>query len=543
MANPWKPGQSGNPAGRPKGSKSHKTEIYEMWESIKSTPVGKQGNPFAAEFTKKLMDDALKGKPYAVKFFAEHYFSSDIEEKISEYLDTERDKDRDFLSYRVYKQCHSIQQQILVDHSNKIYLMAGRRSGKSEADQFKGIEKAITTREARILYIGLTITKCEQIFRKPIEEKLTSLGIKHSFKAEGYLELENGSQIYFGGNSTMPERDRYRGFKWDLVFIDEAQSQPALPILIHEILEPTLLDRKGTLVLSGTGPKIRGTYWEEVWTNIDKYKATRYNWNITQNPFIPDYEEVLEKIKKEHSWADTDPTYLREYLGKISYDDDAMLYRFTDANFYTEQEFTNWINGQPIGDIKFTAGLDYGFADYSAFNIICYSESKPEKFVIWEDKFNRSSVTELAERVKKGIEYVATSQLFNRTQSLPNMPFTFQSAGQMSISKDFYIFCDTNEQMISKELYNTYGIPTLNAIKYEKALAIEMLQEEVRRGYLKVKDKNSHFYDESLKTVWKRDDKDELTHEIDNDTFHPDMMDSVLYALRQVWIYSNSLGK
>ena len=64
---------------------------------------------------------------------------------------------------------------------------------------------------------------------------------------------------------------------------------------------------------------------------------------------------------------------------------------------------------------------------------------------------------------------------------------------------------------------------------------VEMLQEEVRTGAFKVR-KDSAFVDEANKTVWARNDQDELTRKIDDDTFHPDMLDAILYSLRFVWI-------
>jgi hypothetical protein len=40
--------------------------------------------------------------------------------------------------------------------------------------------------------------------------------------------------------------------------------------------------------------------------------------------------------------------------------------------------------------------------------------------------------------------------------------------------------------------------------------------------------------DEFEKTVYKRDDNDVITNEIDDDQFHPDAADALLYASRQM---------
>ena len=62
-----------------------------------------------------------------------------------------------------------------------------------------------------------------------------------------------------------------------------------------------------------------------------------------------------------------------------------------------------------------------------------------------------------------------------------------------------------------------------------------MLQEEIRTGNLKV-DPDGVFADESLKTVFARNEKDELTRVIDDDIFHPDIMDAIRYALSLIWV-------
>lgn len=46
------------------------------------------------------------------------------------------------------------------------------------------------------------------------------------------------------------------------------------------------------------------------------------------------------------------------------------------------------------------------------------------------------------------------------------------------------------------------------------------------------------FYNETLLTLYERNERDELTHQIDDKVFHPDLMDAILYALRNVWAFT-----
>lgn len=521
-----------NRKGRTPGSASYRTKTQEAFTKIYDSKI-KQGNklvPFPQAWLETFLNDSLNPKSPAYAIMAKLMLPEDTLENIDAKLNKAKREDEDFIQFRLYKDSHKYQQQIILSHDKLILLMAGRRSGKTEGDVRKAMALAVKP-DKLVMFVALTVTKCLDLFWTPCLDliDLLSLEVEEQSRTEGRIKLANGSEIHFKGNSDRAEREKMRGSKWDLVIIDEAQSQNGLMNLIEEIIEPTLVDRDGQLILSGTPPKVRGTHWETMWSDTEKYKGLRLNWNISENPFIKNYQSVLDEIKEKKGLTDASPLFIREYLGRISYDEDAMIYRFTDNNFYTDDQLKTWIMNQPIADVKLVAGLDYGFADSDAFSIICYSINKPEKFVLYEYKANRTGITELVQGINRGIEVVNNLPAFN-----PNLP------GIGGLDKFFYIFCDTNEQKISVELRNQYGLMTNNAYKYDKKLAIEMLQEEVKLGNLKVRDKNSHFYQESLKTIWKRDDDDNLTREIDK-SYHPDMMDSIIYALRDGWRYKKNI--
>jgi len=515
-------GQSGNPNGRPIGSTSYKQLVQQAFVDIMSskTQVGKQTIPYYEAFLENLKVAALKPDSKAFSFMAERLLTENVLDDIDRQLNKSRREDKDFQTYRIIKDCHDYQQKVLISKEKYIYLMAGRRAGKSEADVRKAVYTALDREDARVLLIGLSFTRCLEVFWQPIVQLLDNLGVdvvSHN-RSEGTIKLGNSSEIHFHGNTTVDERDKLRGSKWDVIIIDEVQNQKSLPILINEILEPTLLDRKGQLILSGTGPRTRGLYWEELWTNNSN--ALRLNWNISNNPFIPDYEKVLEDIKKEKGLTDNSPLFLREYMGQISYDDDAMVFRLTEDNYFEDADLVKWINEQPVADIKFSAGLDYGWTDADGFVIIIFSTSRPEKFLIWEHKSNRSGITELADKIKEGIKWVHENPLF---QSIPD--------------KYFYIYSDAGGggKKISYELSTQYQLPCLDAYKVDKDFQIEMLQEEVRTGNFKVR-RTGPFADETLKTVFARNDKDELTRIIDDDIFHPDIIDAIRYSLSLIWV-------
>jgi hypothetical protein len=479
--------------------------------------TGSKAKPYYMEFLSKLKDEALNPNSRAAMFIADRLVSSDIIDQLDSKLQRAKREDLDFIAYRAYRSCFDIQQQILMSRNRNICIMAGRRSGKSEVIKKKIAVVLATVEDAKIIYIGKTMfTAIEQIYNG-VTDILSELGqtVEETRRNEGYIKLDNGSELYIRGNNTTEDREKLRGFRWDLAVIDEAQSQRALSYLIDHILEPALVDRQGQLILAGTGPRVGGTYWEDIFTRLDS-TALRLNWNITQNVFIPNYEELLEQIKAEKNLTDASPLYQREYLGKICYDTDSLVYRLTDQNYYTDDQLQAWVQGQPPSDLRLTAGLDYGFIDSDAFVIVLFSISRPERWVVFEHKGNRTGVTELADAMKAGIAMASAA---------------YPQAGS------YNIYADTGggTKKISYELMSQYGLPVQDAYKANKDMAVEILQDEVRRGVFKAK-RDSIFADESLKTVFARNERDELTRIIDDDTYHPDLLDAILYGMRFVWV-------
>ena len=516
-----KPGMTNNPNGRPKGP-SPKRMIQEAFLDMMKQSIKYKGEEktFFTAYLEEFMQSALKGG-WSARILAERVFSDGILGEIDSTLKRDRREDKDFMLYRVRKTCFDVQQKVLDSHERRIMLMAGRRAGKTEVETRKAISIAINTPNAQVLFIGLTFTRAVELFWNTIVRVLEEMGvmIKRESRNEGIIVIDNGSEFHFHGNSTVTERERLRGGKYHLVVIDEAQSQPALAYLLDDIIEPMLKDYNGSLVLGGTGPKTRGTWWETLWNDEAGHKALRLNWNLSVNPYIQDYQTVLDAVLKEKGWVESDPVFQTEYLGKIAYDEDALVYRMTGDNYFTQEQLTTWVKSQPPSDIKFVTGIDYGFEDCTALALLCYSTHKKEVFLIYEKKFNRSGV----EDVKLALDECV--------MAMNDAPFKEVPAQ----NKKFMGYADTagGMKMVSYTLTMQFGFNILPAIKDNKSLAIEQLQNEVKQRILKVR-KEDHFDQEALRIIFGRDDNGNLTREI-SDEYHPDMQDALLYAFRHIW--------
>lgn len=102
------------------------------------------------------------------------------------------------------------------------------------------------------------------------------------------------------------------------------------------------------------------------------------------------------------------------------------------------------------------------------------------------------------------------------------------------------IVTDSNEKAICYELSMNNKLPAYPCYKYDKVMAISQLSDWCRTGKIKVL-KDGYLAEEFDMTVYKRDDNDNITSEID-DSYHPDIADALLYASRQMWFAVGAEG-
>lgn len=516
----FQPGQSGNPAGRAKGIRDIRVIVRDQLMTELDF-VADDGGGFLKSYIKNFRERALKADTFESRYLAQSIIGNDLINALNSEHARDLARNIDFIRYRLRKRLFDIQQRVIDSQSRNIGLMCGRRSGKTETNIGKASDTCVAKPGARVLIIGLTIVKCIDLYRQKISDVLTDVAIPFTEDNQLHqLILSNSSLIQFGGNANRAEREKYLGQDWDLIIIDEAQSQEQLSYFIESILMPMLVKTRGTIMLTGTGPRVAGTYWEAFY-NDNRPQNLRLNWDMSINPYIPDHETVLARIRDERQLSESDTLYIREYLGKIAYDTEALVFRMTDANYYEQTDFAAWLAEQSPADVRFTGGLDFGFTDANAFCVICYSKRSNYKWIVYQHKAHGEDHTSLVEAIKVGISFVKTDPQF-----------------AAAYNRDFDIWADSARPDIIAEFANRHNLPVCAAIKHDKASAIQSLRTEVNRSWLRVP-KGSALDDESVRTVFTRSDVDGLptyiTTEIDDDVYHPDMMDAVLYSMREYW--------
>jgi hypothetical protein len=107
---------------------------------------------------------------------------------------------------------------------------------------------------------------------------------------------------------------------------------------------------------------------------------------------------------------------------------------------------------------------------------------------------------------------------------------------------DLAIWTDTGGggKKTASELEQVMKLPVRAAYKRNKEAGIRFLADDVNEGRLHMQS-GGPFHRECSMVVWKVDkDSGRIINTIDDDTFHPDMMDSILYPYRYLIKHGNS---
>lgn len=493
-----------------------KGDIYSALRSALVAPSSsKSKKSWTESFIEQMLSEAKKEPSGPLgQLVAKQIMQEDILSKLDAETDKALAKDVDFLEYRLMKQLYDRQRDVYLDDMiHKKIIIGSRRIGKTTLATRLMVKDCIRPNR-HALFIGLKFETAINLAFDETVRMAESIGlvITKKSKNDGNIEFTNGSKITFKGNYTVRDQDtNFQGDHYSLVIVDEVQSQKNVQHLLDDLIRPAMSDyADSTIVLTGTPPRIKGTYAEKVWKEFKGWK--HYSWTMAENPFIINenhtVESMIEDICREKGITPDAPFIKREYFGSWEYDTESMV--FKDFKVYKELPKT-------FIPTDIAIGTDYGFSDYNSIIALAYNRTTGQAYVINEKKFNKATVTDIINACKEVYEFC------KRFAIERNSNFDFAKLA---------FYCDTSDQSITYELNTNYKIPAYNCYKYDKKMAIAQLSDWCRTGKIMVLE-NGALQDEFERTVYKRDEQDNITSEIDDDLFHPDAIDALLYASRQ----------
>ena len=370
--------------------------------------------------------------------------------------------------------------------------LCSRRAGKTYTVSRYLIEAAVKNPDGIVVYIGLTRAAAKRLMWNELKRanRLYHLGVNFN-NAELIATFPNHSQVVITGANDQADVDKLRGPAYRLVAIDECQSYgPFLNELIEEVIEPALIDHKGTLLLTGT-PNAACTGYFYAATTDKNFGYATHKWTIRENPHIPHAEEYLERKLKQKSWDVTNPIYQREWCGKWIRSMDSLVYKFDGDNLFGEL---------PDGEWNYVLGIDLGYIDATSFSIGAYCDTDPHLYVVETPIYHKLIPSEIAEKV------VELNHRYDFRQMVAD-------TGGLGLS-------------ITEEMRQRYGLPIKAAEKRNKASYIELLNDDLRTGKIKVA-KDAPVLDEWALLQWNEDRTKE------DPRFENHASDATLYMWRE----------
>ena len=476
-------------------------EIQEYIRQELLKPSGK-GSTYMENFISAFLKEA-KNDPNSRcgQLLASAMFSDELLKHLDEEANKQMAKDREFLVYRIRNTLYDKEQEVFDNESDQVIeVICTRRAGKTEMNA-RLLLKDATKPGHNALYLNRTFDNAVRQLGKPLDELLGKMDMPHQGQVtSGFIQFDNGSTITLSGYNNKGDIDRYRGNHYSLIIIDEVSHLRSPKVLIEEVLEPSQIDygKEAQMIFTGTPPRNKVNYARELWNNP---KIKHYHWSFMDNPFIPDKENVIEKLCEKHGCTADAPFIQREYFGNMdAVDLDSMVFR----GYKTYDELPKGVSFD-----KAYIGVDWGFEDAAA--------------------------------VISGVVYNKVFYIFDQW-SEPHKPISdtcmeikrqYENLQKLPLKQMPWVITDTNNKEAAYEAQVTYKIPNVFlAYKYDRDVAIDQLAEFMRTGKILIQNKGI-LQEEAENTLWARDEEtDEILHEL-SDEYHPNALFALLYISRQ----------
>lgn len=391
------------------------------------------------------------------------------------------------------------QADVVVDNNYYCSACCPRRSGKTYCAVCAALITGETTPYAITLVISLNLKQLKRLYWDGGPSGIHALNRKYKVGLEFNTQdlkwtHRNGSIGYLMGTDKPEQIEQLLGMEADLYIIDECKSfaPGVLEDLLENKIEPQRSSRKGKILLIGTpgsiltGPFYRATCPEAVDEEGKPYlvpykkkdpfgRITRdlwsyHHWSLQDNKARGHQWEDALRRKKIKKWADDEPTWLREYLGKWSINGDGLVSRYLLEKSSgkvtwvpTRSEDNPTGLPQDRGPWRLVAGLDLGFESDTALVVAAYSRKYKELRHIYDVSYQHLLPDDVA-------------TLILDTQKLLGCKFE-------------RIFTDHGNQggsMILNMLIQKYGLPAEKSIKRDKYDGIELQNSSMARGEIKI---------------------------------------------------------
>ncbi len=397
-----------------------------------------------------------------------------------------------------------------------------RRGAKSYCDGIYLLKEASETPNANCLYLGLTKGSAIGIIWKDILlDIINKCGIECDLNlTEHYITLKNGSVIYISGvDVDEQERKKLFGRKYRLVVLDEAALYGIdLRDLIYVVLRPSLVDMRGTCVLSGMASDITYGLFYDITTGKEQGWSL-HTWTAYDNPHIAaQWAEDIAFIAKHQPALMATARFRQAYLNEWVVDAEKLVYKFNpNKNLFHDLPYPNskgW---------TFNLGVDTGWEDDNAFVLSGYHENDSNLYIL---------------------------KVFKKNHMYFDHPDPLKS-----VRAKIKEFTDDPRYPVSQVIIdgaNKQGVETMNirgdinftyADKLGKADHIEVCNGDLLMGKIKIHDSCTELITEMIKLVWQTEGDRIKIPRKEHPTLPNHLCDAFLYGWFNGWHFLSRPAK
>lgn len=243
------------------------------------------------------------------------------------------------------------QKIVATDKSRFRVVCSGRRAGKTVLSVEEMVFNAVSKKEARIVYISPTFQTSRDIAWEQLKKRIVGLDCTLN---ESRLEVDIPNK--YGGKSRIILRswdaiETIRGQYFDFIVLDEVAQFRNFWVGWHEVLRPTLTDRRGRVLFISTPKGFNAFY--DLYNEQDRdndYKSFKYT--TYDNPHIP--KEEIDKIKEEL----TENRFEQEHLANFK-KMEGLVYKEFNREKHVTTEFPKTYTDTILG-------IDFGYTNPSA---------------------------------------------------------------------------------------------------------------------------------------------------------------------------------
>jgi hypothetical protein len=226
-------------------------ELEEVSKIIRTIPL--EGQSKGDQLISSAFDVAVNGNVTAIKYLVDRV-DGKIGEPVKDAAET--------YDLQIYKILHSLfdkQLQVIHNGTGAVIARCSRRAGKTHLAVAAALISCLSKPYTRCVYISETAKKAEMLFSEAFNEIVQKNDLTDTKGNRlNWRRLDNGSSVMIRGMSTLEDPDVIRGFKAEVIILDEFFHMKSLLLeyLIREVLQPMQMDFRKTYKTPGLSARV-----------------------------------------------------------------------------------------------------------------------------------------------------------------------------------------------------------------------------------------------------------------------------------------------